>query len=196
MPAEILEHMFREMRFGAFPSILVLAIACEPGLLSGPDAGTEPPPTQEAQAWLDAHNAVRRAPQPPPSSPLPPLTWSTGAASVAQSWANGCVYQHNDNRGTRGENIAANAPPGRWQPADAVAAWAGEAVFYDYARNTCAAGQECGHYTQIVWASTVRAGCAHKLCTVNSPFGSNAPSWDYWVCDYEPPGNFIGQKPY
>ena len=79
---------------------------------------------------------------------------------------------------------------------DAVAAWAGEASDYDYSRNTCAAGKECGHYTQIVWANTLRAGCAHQLCTSNSPFGNSAPQWDFWVCDYEPPGNFIGQRPY
>ena len=92
--------------------------------------------------------------------------------------------------------IAASAPPGSWQLTNAVAAWAGEAADYDYATNSCAAGKECGHYTQIVWASTLRAGCAHKLCTANSPFGSGAPNWDFWVCDYEPPGNFIGHRPY
>ena len=84
-------------------------------LLAGCEEGGQPsdvPPTQEAQAWLDAHNAVRTAPQPPPPSPLPPLTWSADAASVAQAWAANCTYQHNANRGQRGENIAANAPPG------------------------------------------------------------------------------------
>ncbi|HEY5676936.1 MAG TPA: CAP domain-containing protein [Myxococcales bacterium] len=181
------------------PALLLALAACEPGLSDNPDGGVTPPPpppTAEAQSWLDAQNAVRRAPRPPPPSPLPPLTWSEAAASVAASWAAGCNYQHNPNRGERGENIAASAPPGRWQLTDAVAAWAGEASDYDYASNTCAAGKQCGHYTQIVWASTLRAGCAHKLCTANSPFGSGAPQWDFWVCDYEPPGNFVGQRPY
>ena len=175
--------------------LLGIVLACEPGLSGTPDAGNAPPPTQEAQAWLDAHNAVRRAPQPPPSSSLRPLTWSEAAASVAQSWAAGCNYQHNANRGDRGENIAASAPPGRWQLSDVVNAWASEAADYDYATNGCASGKQCGHYTQIVWASTLRVGCAHQICNSGSPFGGN-PSWDFWVCDYEPPGNFIGQKPY
>lgn len=179
------------------PALLLFALAaCEPGLSGGADAGVTPPPTAEAQSWLDAQNAVRRAPQPPPPTPLPALTWSAAAAGVAGSWAGGCNYQHNPGRGDRGENIAASAPPGRWQPGDAVAAWAGEASDYDYAGNTCASGKQCGHYTQIVWASTLRTGCAHKLCTANSPFGSGAPAWDFWVCDYEPPGNFVGQRPY
>ncbi len=174
-------------------ALLLALAACEPAATPGPGS---PPPTQEAQAWLDAHNAVRHSPQPPPPAPLPDLTWSADAASVAQAWAAGCTYQHNANRGQRGENIAASAPPGHWQLADAVAAWASEAADYDYASNTCASGKVCGHYTQLVWASTLRVGCAHQLCTVNSPFGSQAGSWDFWVCDYEPPGNYVGQKPY
>jgi uncharacterized protein YkwD len=180
--------------------LLLLAAACD--LLpqdASPDAGTGPqaPTTAEQPAWLDTQNAVRRnAQQPVPNPPLPPLTWSAGAAAVAQAWADNCNYMHNSGRGDRGENIAASAPPGRWTLADAVAAWAGEAPDYDYATNTCAAGQQCGHYTQLVWRGTTRAGCAHRLCTTNSPFLPQAANWDYWVCDYEPPGNWVGQKPY
>jgi len=180
----------------ALPLLLCTLLACEPGMSGSGDAGNTPPPTQEAQGWLDAHNAVRRAPQPPPRTPLRDLTWSAGAAAVAQSWAAGCNYQHNANRGERGENIAASAPPGNWELTNVVDAWAGEAAFYDYVTNSCAAGEQCGHYTQIVWASTLRVGCAHQVCTSNSPFVGGNPNWDFWVCDYEPPGNWVGQKPY
>jgi hypothetical protein len=72
--------------------------------------------------------------------------------------------------------------------------WAAEAPDYDYATNTCKAGQVCGHYTQIVWRSTTAVGCAFRTCTTGSPFGSG--SWDFWVCDYAPPGNYVGQRPY
>jgi uncharacterized protein YkwD len=124
------------------------------------------------------------------------FTWSSAAAGVAQDWANRCDYQHNAGRGNRGENIAASAPANRWTLADAVAAWAGEAQDYDYASNGCASGKQCGHYTQIVWRDTLRVGCAHRTCTTSSPFGAQLPSWDFWVCDYEPPGNFVGRRPY
>ena len=169
---------------------LLCTIACEPSMQA-----TAPPPTAEAQAWLDAQNAVRAAAAPAPSPPLPALTWSADAAQVAQAWANNCAYQHNANRGARGENIAADAPPGAWALANVVGAWAGEAADYDYATNTCAQGKICGHYTQLVWRDTLRVGCAHAVCNTGSPFAGQS-SWDFWVCDYEPPGNFVGQKPY
>jgi pathogenesis-related protein 1 len=187
----------------------LLATACGVGLdntgagsgTPTADAGTGPvdagTPTATQAAWLDPQNAVRAHPNPAPSSPLPPFTWSDSAAQVAQAWANNCVYQHNSpaGRGNRGENIAANTPVGSWTPSNVVAAWAGEVSDYNYASNTCASGKECGHYTQIVWASTTRVGCGMATCSTGSPF-SGATQWDFWVCDYEPPGNFIGQKPY
>ncbi len=59
----------------------------------------------------------------------------------------------------------------------------------------CSGGM-CGHYTQIVWRSTQKLGCGIKVCTKNSPFGASFPTWTYVVCNYQPPGNIIGQKPY
>ncbi len=187
------------MRSRRWIAVLLFACGCGLGLERDPDGGHAAPqaaPTAEAQAWVDAHNAVRRDARPPPSPPLPPFGWSTAAATVAQAWADLCNYQHNAGRGDRGENIAASAPANRWSLADAVAAWAGEAQDYDYATNGCAPGKQCGHYTQIVWRDTLRVGCAHRACDTNSPFGAQLPSWDFWVCDYEPPGNFVGRRPY
>jgi uncharacterized protein YkwD len=170
-------------------------------LLAGCAVGTDTttadagPPTPDQAAWLDPHNAVRANPNPAPANPLPALTWSDGAAQVAQAWADNCVNVHNDNRGPRGENIAADAPAGSLNPATVVGNWAAEVKVYDYASNTCIGGADCLHYTQIVWAGTTRVGCGHAICNTNSPFGDSRP-WDFWVCDYEPPGNVIGQRPY
>jgi hypothetical protein len=139
---------------------------------------------------------------PAPSPPLPALDWSASAEAVAQAWASGCVYQHNGGRSAdgipRGENIAATAPGGRADatPAYVVGLWAGEWPDYTYATNSCAAGKVCGHYTQLVWRGTTRVGCARARCTTNSPFGASFPTWDFFVCDYEPPGNYAGQRPY
>jgi hypothetical protein len=105
------------------------------------------------------------------------------------------VYQHNAGRGNLGENIAASSP-GHWPSiAEVVQAWASEAADYDYASNSCAPGKACGHYTQIVWRDSTLLGCAYARCTTNSPF-DGVPTWDFWVCDYSPPGNWVGQRPY
>jgi hypothetical protein len=77
-----------------------------------------------------------------------------------------------------------------------VRAWADEVADYDYENNSCVTGEQCGHYTQVVWRTTTRVGCATKVCTKNSPFGAQAPTWQYWVCNYDPPGNYQGQRPY
>lgn len=44
----------------------------------------------------------------------------------------------------------------------------------------------CGHYTQMVWATTRRVGCAKKQC----------PRGDYIVCEYFPGGNVEGLLPF
>jgi len=41
--------------------------------------------------------------------------------------------------------------------------WADEEKCYDYDSNTCAEGHMCGHYTQIVWSTTRKLGCAWRF---------------------------------
>ncbi|PKI53176.1 hypothetical protein CRG98_026437 [Punica granatum] len=48
-------------------------------------------------------------------------------------------------------------------------------------------GKVCGHYTQVVWRNSVRLGCAKIRCITGGTFIG---------CNYDPPGNFIGQQPY
>ena len=145
-----------------------------------------------ANEILAAHNAVRAAAMPVPSPLLMPMTWNASAASVAQTWANNCVYMHNAGRGNLGENLFAASGSG-WTATQVVNSWASEKSNYTYSSNACAAGKMCGHYTQIVWRTSIGLGCGTKVCTTGSPFGSG--SWVFWVCDYSPPGNYP-TKPY
>jgi hypothetical protein len=159
----------------------------------GPTASD--PTTDLARIALQAHDQVRAGAMPTPNPPLPNMQWSADVEAVADAWAANCVYQHNAGRGDLGENIAASSP-GYWPTiAEVTQAWASEAAYYDYATNTCASGKVCGHYTQIVWRDSTLLGCSYARCTSNSPF-PGVPTWDYWVCDYSPPGNWIGQTPY
>lgn len=188
-------------------ALAAAAAACDPlpeELPSGP------PPEGFATDMVDAHNAVRAdlsivGGSPAPDPALPPVAWSPDAAAVAQAWADRCVYQHNAGRGELGENIAATFPPGGY---DAIAVvqelWASEAPFYDWASNTCDTAdpanvaRTCGHYTQLVWRGTTAIGCGMRICSgATWPFSGGTPGpWELWVCNYAPPGNWVGERPY
>jgi hypothetical protein len=135
-----------------------------------------------------AHNMARANVNPSASTPIPPLTWSSEVAAVAQAYAENCVFKHSSN--SYGENLYATTGGG--SPQDVVGSWVSEVSDYNYGSNSCSG--VCGHYTQVVWANTLRLGCGTAQCTKNSPFGGG--SWEIWVCNYDPPGNWSGQKPY
>jgi len=47
----------------------------------------------------------------------------------------------------------------------------------------------CGHYTQVVWSGTTHVGCAAAI--------DASCEWaQVWVCQYSPPGNYMGQTAY
>jgi pathogenesis-related protein 1 len=151
-------------------------------------------PAQQA-AMLAAHNTLRRTTGSQETQRLgqtvtiPDLTWNAAAAAVAQTWANNLLatntFAHNANRGFLGENIYMESGSDPATSADrAFASWAAEAASYSWDTNACT--DDCSHYTQIVWAGTTSVGCGMATDGTNT----------YWVCDYAPPGNVVGQRPY
>ncbi|MBZ5582638.1 MAG: Fis family transcriptional regulator [Acidobacteriia bacterium] len=150
--------------------------------ISGAAFGQKPPgpPAPFAREMLAAHNAVRARLK------LPPLAWSDRLADWAQSWAEALVYKHefvHRPRNPYGENLF-EVTGGRSTPDEVVGVWAAEASAYDAKANACRA--MCGHYTQIVWRDTRRVGCAV----------ARGPDLQVWVCNYDPPGNIVGRRPY
>lgn len=133
-----------------------------------------------ARDMLAAHNAVRK------KVGVPPLAWSEDLARLAQNWASALLangkFAHRP-KNPYGENLyeASGFHP---TPADVVGLWAAEASHYDYQTNRCRG--VCGHYTQVIWRDTKTAGCG---------MAENAQR-EVWVCDYAPPGNIIGRRPY
>ncbi|KAK2987450.1 hypothetical protein RJ640_018587 [Escallonia rubra] len=84
-----------------------------------------------------------------------------------------------------GENLAKGS--GDFTGKAAVDLWVGEKQYYDYNSNSCASGKVCGHYTQVVWRKSARVGCARVRCN---------NGWWFITCNYDPPGNYVGQRPY
>lgn len=143
---------------------------------------------------LQTHNTARAQVSPPASPALVPLTWNSAAQQIAQSYSAQCTFAHNANRGNYGENLYAST--NQASATEVVQSWVAEAANYTYSTNSCKASAQCGHYTQVVWRATTSVGCGLTRCTTNSPFPGFPGAWYLWVCDYAPPGNYVGQRPY
>jgi pathogenesis-related protein 1 len=141
-----------------------------------------------ADGFVAAHNDARGRAAPTPDPALPDMSWDDNLAGIAQSWGERCLWEHS--MGETGENLAFFSYA--VEPADVVEAWFEEIAFYDYASNTCQEGQMCGHYTQVVWRDSTRVGCAKVTCEDVGGFGPG----DLYVCEYDPPGNWVGEQPY
>ncbi|KAL6210011.1 hypothetical protein ACLB2K_020949 [Fragaria x ananassa] len=105
------------------------------------------------------------------------------AQRYANSHSGDCNLVHSN--GPYGESLAKSS--GDLSGTSAVNLWVGEKAYYNYNSNTCASGMVCGHYTQVVWRKSVRVGCARVKCMNGGTFIG---------CNYDPPGNYAGEKPY
>jgi pathogenesis-related protein 1 len=126
--------------------------------------------------------------------------WSDTIAASAQAWATHLTtsdtfgHSPREQRNGNGENIAF-VPHGSEDPVRrAVMLWVSEkqnwhggVMSQDNFLNT-------GHYTQMVWSSTTQIGCGIATEITNYPYQGS--TWDYLVCQYAPPGNYMGQAPY
>ncbi|KAL8166780.1 hypothetical protein V2J09_008279 [Rumex salicifolius] len=133
--------------------------------------------------FLDVHNAARAA------VGVAPLTWNDTLAAFASGFASR-VKVHCDNslrsHGPYGENTASGYDA--FTVGGAVNVWVGQKNYYRHGNNTCGLGSGgCKAYTQVVWRNTGRVGCASVVC---------GAGWPFVVCEYDPPGNVPGEKPY
>lgn len=152
-----------------------------------------------------AHNDLRRSVDSDP--PLAELSWSDSLAEYAREWADAlaarCDGISHRAESPYGENIAMRGSSRVVTPftaEEAVAGWAGEAQCWEFGAiggsescdAACVAAQGssgCGHYTQLIWRDTRRVGCGYATC-------EDGYIYEIWVCNYDPPGNFVGQTPY
>lgn len=123
---------------------------------------------------------------------LPALVWTPALAQYAQAWANklqqrGCDLQHRPSRGADAQKYGENlywSSGMKSTPNGVVGEWVAERKDFDIKTNRCRG--VCGHYTQVVWRKSTRVGCAMATCG----------EAEVWVCNYDPPGNYVGERPY
>ena len=152
----------------------------------------------DTAAIINAHNKWRAE-----AGVTDKLSYSPALAAKAQAWVNNlkrtnnCRLRHSNSNGQYGENLywasARIWTDGRRElqhvsPATVIDKWASEKTYYDYDNNSCAGGKICGHYTQIVWRTTTKVGCAMAVC--------NDSQEQVWACQYQPAGNWVGNRPY
>ena len=143
---------------------------------------------QEVRQVLTAHNKIRA------EVDVGPLAWSEKLAIYAQEWADHLAstsrrMEHRPRSGTwkqeHGENLFMGTA-GYYGVADAVSTWGREKSAYHGKPIDMSTLYTYGHYTQLVWKNTKKIGCAKVEC------GGNV----IIVCNYDPPGNVLGQKPH
>ncbi|ODV93974.1 hypothetical protein PACTADRAFT_19980, partial [Pachysolen tannophilus NRRL Y-2460] len=128
-----------------------------------------------ASEILEEHNSKRALNQ------APALTWNSTLETYAANYASeyDCssgVLEHSD--GPYGENLALG-----YDTIPAVDAWYDEISLYNF--SDPGFSESTGHFTQVVWVSSVQLGCAYKDC--GSYYGQ------YTICEYSPAGNVLGE---
>jgi len=136
-------------------------------------------PPGDIQAFLNSHNTIRA------KHGASPLAWDAGLASKAEQWAARCQFKHSGGTlGPYGENLAAGTGSAYGIPA-AVKSWTDEVSSYN-PNNPVPS-----HFTQVVWKSSKKVGCAVHMCT--GIFDPKFGLAKFVVCEYSPPGNVIGR---
>ncbi|MGB7374633.1 CAP domain-containing protein [Pontixanthobacter sp.] len=165
---------------------LIIGAAVLHGIATASDtAAPEGPSDMFESTLLDQHNAERLA------KDLPVLFWDTALEIQAREWAvrlaNDGAIHHSayEARNTAGENIWAGSA-GQFKAEDMMRTFLEERRYFHAGKfpyvTTTGRWQDVGHYTQIIWASTQRVGCAIET----------GDTLDFLVCRYWPSGNMAG----
>ena len=149
---------------------------------------------KEADALVGYHNKVRR------EVGVAFVRWSPTLAKFAQEWANEVATTgkllHRPREGVShqlyGENMA-------WGVGTAYGVLTGAEYWHDEIRFYEPGSSipddfgsfKAAHYTQMVWKETTEIGAGKAVIRKGEKQG-----WTVVVCNYNPPGNIPGQKPY
>jgi pathogenesis-related protein 1 len=173
-------------------ALVVLTSACVTlgGGKKKPDPATIT--ANEIKAFVDFHNAARAEVK------TPPVKWSKELAVFAQEWADHLAetgtIEHRPREGMfmqkYGENMTVGTTP--LALIDAARGWYGEKKAYDAGKQRLPEdGPEIAHYTQMVWKASLEIGAGRAIIKTGQFKGGTII-----VCNYDPRGNVVGQKPF
>ena len=145
------------------------------------------PQTAFAMRVVAAHNQLRA------DAAVQPALWDAQLAASADAYAAELArtgrFAHSvaESRQGHGENLWMGTS-GAFSVDRMVADWGSEKRMFRAGQfpsvSTTGRWEDVGHYTQIIWRTSVRVGCA-----VRSP-----AKFDYLVCHYGQNGNVFGQR--
>jgi len=161
-----------------------------------PSTGSSPSakPTTYSEITVAHHNFHRA------NHSSPDIVWDNGLAGIAADIAATCNYQHNVTAGGGGygQNIAAGVKPDNISAIITDLFYNGEVNYYNglygASQPDMTNFEHWGHFSQVVWKSTTKVGCATHDCSSKglAQTGSNVAPY-FTVCNYGTPGNYANE---
>jgi hypothetical protein len=157
---------------------------------------------------LKAHNdfrakiALGNAPGQPGATDMLEMVWDDSIATVAQTWADTCAFDHDDDNSRvtstfdyLGQNLYITQNSAKQTKLDLttlVKGWYDEVDLLNGAApiSSYQFDENTGHYTQLAWAKSYALGCGFKVYKDSGMYSYQL------TCNYGPGGNFIGDKIY
>jgi hypothetical protein len=177
--------MFSSVSFkGALLSAAVLA-AVTPGAAAAASRLIVAPSTAFAMRTVAAHNQLRAG------VAAQPAVWDARLAASADAYAaqmarsGRFAHAPAGSRPGQGENLWMGTR-GAFSVETMIGSWGSERSMFRPGQfpnvSTTGRWSDVGHYTQIIWPTSVRVGCALR----------SSASTDYFVCRYGQSGNVFG----
>lgn len=165
---------------------------------------------KQIRAFVDGHNSRRlslakgNVSNQPAASEMKYIVWDNELAEKAAKWASNNQFSHNPDRiiGSgrfeTGENIYmsySSDPNSKLNIKSALRSWFNEHKDYTTFEpikpsHFDGSNKQIGHYTQMAWSESVYLGCG-----VSENLKNGRKEY-FVVCNYGPPGNYMGQTPY
>ncbi|CAG9841212.1 unnamed protein product [Diabrotica balteata] len=188
-------------------------VNCGKGSTCGSNYRPIPLTDADRRFVLDVHNKLRNkvasgqetSGNQPSASNMKAVSYSKELETIAQCHTNNCVFAHDQCRRTApyswvGQNIGSRSysgSTGDYKTASNLTIYSWYSEVKDFNNSWVGSfgnyptSKAVGHYTQVVWANTIKVGCALTFYTTTD-------NWNTYLmaCNYAPGGNIVGQSVY